>query len=282
MGNQLSYRETLMSSSLIDILILIFIYVNSCFILAWIKKDNSIMDIAWGLGFVGIAVWMEVFYPLEMRWLITLFVTVYGLRLALFLYYRNKGKPEDWRYANWRKDWGKYALLRSYFQVFILQGFFLFIISLSIQTPHFPPYNLDLKIYLGALIFLTGFTFESVSDYQLLQFKRSNPPKSEILRSGLWKYSRHPNYFGEILIWWGLFLISSAYGRWYIAILSPITISWLLIRVSGVPMLEEKYKNNPAYQEYIRTTNALIPNIRTFALHLLKLVGVRLKDEKTK
>ena len=271
-----------MVSSLIDILILVFIYVNSCFVIALIKRDNSIMDIAWGLGFVGIAAWMEVFYPLENRWLITLFVTIYGARLALFLYYRNRGKEEDWRYANWRKEWGKYALLRSYFQVFILQGFFLFIISLSIQTPQFPLDSLDIKIYVGILIFLVGFVFESVSDYQLLRFKRSNPPKNEIMRSGLWKYSRHPNYFGEILIWWGLFLISSAYGRWYIAILSPITISCLLIRVSGVPMLEEKYKNNPAYQEYIRTTNALIPNIRTFALDLLQLLGIQLNDEKIK
>ena len=124
------------------------------------------------------------------------------------------------------------------------------------------------------------FLFESVSDFQLLQFKRSNPTKNEIMRTGLWKYSRHPNYFGEILIWWGLFFISSAFGRWYIAILSPITISWLLIRVSGVPMLEEKYKNNPAYQEYIRTTNALIPNIRTFAQHLIGLCGSMIKRRK--
>ena len=134
------------------------------------------MDIAWGLGFVGIALWMEVFYPLESRWLLTSFVTIYGLRLATFLYYRNKDKDEDWRYANWRKQWGKYALLRSYFQVFILQGFFLLIISISIISPQLPPDILDIKIYLGTVIFLIGFAFESISDYQLLQFKQSNPP----------------------------------------------------------------------------------------------------------
>ena len=100
------------------------------------------------------------------------------------------------------------------------------------------------------------------------------------MRSGLWKYSRHPNYFGEILIWWGLFLISAAFGRWYIAVISPLTITWLLIRVSGVPMLEEKYKNNPAYQEYIQTTNALVPNIRTFANYLFKRFGKILAGRK--
>jgi steroid 5-alpha reductase family enzyme len=245
----------------IDGALLLFLYMHLLFIIAQRKGDNSVADIGWGLGFVLIAWWVHAFFPDEWTGLSALLVSLWGLRLSLYLLVRNRRQgKEDWRYARWREQWGRWAIVRAYLQVFLLQGLFLWIIALPLmQRPAAGP--LHWYQILGLLLWLTGFLWEAVADRQLLRFKSDPANEGRIMQEGLWKLSRHPNYFGEILLWWGIFLFALPFGNWLIGLLSPLTITWLLVRVSGVPMLEEKYEGDPAYQEYARTTNALLPDL---------------------
>lgn len=239
----------------------VFFYMSLLFLLAQILRDNSIADIAWGPGFVGIAWILFFLYPAGIL-LPTILLSLWGFRLAIHLLLRKiREKKEDWRYAAWRKSWGKWFLLRSYFQVFMLQGFFMWVISLPFMQR---PVESDpgLLTLIGTGIFLFGWLWESVSDYQLQQFKSKPAHRGKILQTGLWALSRHPNYFGEIVLWWGLWLLLLPHGHWYVTILSPLTITWLLSRVSGVPMLEAKYRDKPEFLAYAQKTPALIPRLK--------------------
>lgn len=240
----------------------VFVYMNLLFALALAVKKNDIVDVAWGLGFILIAALSLTLVPgyHPRRLLVSLLVLVWGMRLAGYIYLRNRGKKEDFRYAKWRKDWGRNWVLRSYLQVFLLQGFFM----LTIAYPVFiyrggsaPGWNwLDL---IGLLVWLTGFFFEAVGDAQLRRFKLDSTNKGMIMDRGLWRYTRHPNYFGESAMWWGIFLISLSYPLGWTAIFSPVIITFLLLRVSGIPLLEKKYQTDPAYREYVRRTSGFIP-----------------------
>jgi len=196
---------------------------------------------------------------------------IWGLRLSIYLFIRNWSNPEDWRYAKWRKEWGKYFYIRSFLQVFLLQGFFMLIISSPIIMSAFDnvtfikPYTHTpiLLFSFGLILWLIGFIFESVGDYQLFIFKRDNANKGKVMRFGLWQYTRHPNYFGEACMWWGIFVLSCVSAENVIGILlrmiGPATITFLLLRVSGVTMLESKYKGNEEYEAYKKITSAFIP-----------------------
>ncbi len=243
--------------------VIVLFYVIFWFVIAQIIKDNGIMDVAWGLGFVLISWAFHFNYGYPSGLLLPILVTIYGLRLSVHIFVRNLGHGEDWRYANWRREWGKTVVIRAFFQVFILQGICMWIIALPLiaveknigETNHF------FLPYVGLLLWTLGFLWESISDWQLLSFKKSPGNKGKILTTGLWAYSRHPNYFGELTLWWGFFLLCLPHSIWWIAIASPLLITFLINRVSGVPMLEAKYRDNPAYQAYIANTNALIPKI---------------------
>ncbi len=237
-------------------------YMLVWYTLAQWKKDNSIVDIGWGFGFVLLAFLLEYTFGLKPN-LVLWIVAIWGLRLSIYLYFRNKNKDEDWRYQEWRKEWGKWAPVYALFKVFLLQGAFLWVIALPITASagvsRIQAGWIWWLLPIGVLFWITGFLWEAIADGQLYRFKANPDNRGKILRSGLWGYSRHPNYFGEILLWWGIFLIAMAgHGQWW-TIISPMTITWLLNRVSGVPMLEKKYADNPEYQEYINQTNALIP-----------------------
>jgi steroid 5-alpha reductase family enzyme len=242
---------------LIEVLLLVFAYMVCAFLLALWKRDNSIVDIFWGFGFVLIAwytllrVWA--FEPAQM--LITGLVTVWGLRLSLHILTRKIGKPEDFRYAQWRKEWGKWFVPRSFFQIFMLQG----ALMLAISTPiiltnlYFSPASIWFTVA-GAAVWIFGFVFEAVGDAQLRKFVKTKK-EGEVMRTGLWKYTRHPNYFGEATMWWGIFVISA---NW-LAVVSPLTLTFLLLFVSGVPMLEKKYAGNPQWEDYKKKTSVFIP-----------------------
>jgi len=240
----------------------IFIYMNLIFFLAALLRKNDIVDVAWGLGFVTISLTMLILYPGydQRRLLVSLLIAIWGLRLAGYIFLRNRGKQEDFRYAAWRKQWGKHWLIRSYLQVFILQGFFMLTIAypviLYLQPGSSQPGILD---FLGLIIWLIGFYFEAVGDAQMMRFKADPANKGRIMDQGLWCYTRHPNYFGETAMWWGIFFITLAQPHGWIGVVSPVVISFLLLRVSGVPMLEKKYAENPAYREYIRRTSSFFP-----------------------
>jgi steroid 5-alpha reductase family enzyme len=232
------------------------------FIAQW-KKDNSIVDVFWGLGFCFIAL-AGFFFSEEKSvrsWCMLIMVLVWGLRLSWYIGARNHGKPEDFRYAQWRKEWGKNAWWRAYLQVFLLQGFFMFIVSLPIiHVMSFSNASLDLAFYIGISLWLIGFLTEAIGDAQMKRFKARPGTKGQLIEEGLWAISRHPNYLGEILLWWGIFLVAFGAPSWHISLISPIVITWLLTSVSGVPMLEKKYEGRPDFEAYKRRVPALFPD----------------------
>lgn len=245
-----------------DVMLLIFMYFFIFFIVGTLIKNNSIVDMGWGIGFVLVA-WF-VFLRSETQplpqILMTLFVSVWGLRLFYHILKRNLGKPEDFRYATWRKEWGKYIIPRAFLQVYMLQGVFMFLVSLSVIL--FPSVvtqvNLPVMI-VGACIWILGFFFEAVGDYQLKVFLANPENRGTLMRTGLWQFTRHPNYFGEATMWWGIFLIALSGGTSLFAIISPITITCLLLFVSGIPLLEKSMKTKPGFEEYARKTSIFIP-----------------------
>lgn len=239
--------------------LIVFVYMVLWFLLSHWKKDYSLVDIAWGLGFVVLAIWTHLSHlELGGNILFLLMIALWGSRLAIYLFLRNLRQGEDWRYAKMKADWGSKIAVHAFFKIFMLQGILMWIIALPIMQIQFQasyPFQIA-----GFILWFFGFLWESIADWQLFQFKKQPSNKGKIMTTGLWRYSRHPNYFGEIVLWWGIFIFTIPYSDTWLILLSPLTISWLLIRVSGVPMLERKYKNNPAYQEYIQNTNALLPN----------------------
>jgi len=232
------------------------------FIIAQIQKDNSIVDIFWGLGFCVVAIFSLIRSgnTSVRAFLVTGLVLIWGTRLAWYIARRNIGQGEDFRYVEMRKRWGKFELIGAYLNVFVLQGVLMFLISLpaqmSILYGHSPINLLDIS---GTVIWLVGFYFEAAGDAQMKRFKSDAANKGKIMTSGLWSLTRHPNYFGEILMWWGIFIIALNASHWYASLFGSLLITFFLMKVSGVPMLEKKYKDNPEYQEYIRKTPELFP-----------------------
>ena len=234
------------------------------FFVAQILKDNSIVDIAWGLGFVFVAVFTLVgFSDLQYRQiLITLLILIWGLRLSLHILLRKRGQGEDYRYRSWRKEWGKYFPVKSYFNIFVLQGILILVISLPVVLVNTTLSGQDTWLdAAGLVIWSLGFVFEFLSDWQLSSFKKDPHNKGKIMDKGLWKWSRHPNYFGEITMWWGIFIIalSSPYGIF--SLISPLLITNLIIFYSGIPLLEKKYKDNEEFKSYAKKTPILLPRI---------------------
>lgn len=240
----------------------VWVYMTLAFVLALILKDNSIVDILWGPGFVLVASVSLALGPHVGRrpWLVTALVVLWGFRLATHILVRKLGKGEDFRYAHWRRAWGRSFVLRSYIQIFILQGIFLLIIAspvILIAASSGP--RLGVWDGLGGLVWVAGFVFEVASDAQMERFKREPANKGRIIGTGLWRYSRHPNYFGEAAMWWGIFLIGLAVPRGWMGLLSPVLITVLLTKVSGVPLLEKKYAGNAEFAAYARRTSGFIP-----------------------
>lgn len=226
-------------------------------------KNSSIVDIFWGFGFILIVWLVFALAPhgyLPRRLLVALLVTLWGVRLALHIGSRNWGKPEDFRYARWRKENGPRWWWVSYFKVFLLQGSIMWILSaplIAAQTSGFPAILTPMDL-LGMCIWGAGLLFESVADAQLAYFKKNPSSRGRILTSGLWKFSRHPNYFGEAVLWWGYYLLALAAGAGW-TVFAPILMTFLLVKVSGVSMLEKTLKSKPGYEEYMNNTNAFVP-----------------------
>jgi len=242
--------------------LIIFFYAIVWFSFALAKGRNDVADIAWGGGFVCAALTAYIVQGVnEGRALLILaLVTTWGLRLMLHIGWRNRGKPEDHRYKAWREEWGESFLLRTFLQVFLLQGFLVLIISLPVTwvlTHNGPPINILDTV--GVCIWIFGFSFEAIGDFQLLQFKSKPANKGKIITSGLWRYTRHPTYFGEVTLWWGLFIICLSVPGVLWTIVGPVTITYLILKVSGTPMLEKRYADNPQYAKYIQSTSAFFP-----------------------
>lgn len=242
--------------------LLVLGFMIGMFLLALILKDNGIVDIGWGIGFILIAATGLYLndQPDPRQWLMAGLVALWGLRLSIYIFLRNRGKGEDFRYANWRKEWGKNWVIRSFFQVFMLQGFVMLVVATPLWlTMQFRGGPLNWLDYLGTIIFLKGLIIESLGDFQLLIFKKKPSNKGKIMTTGIWKYSRHPNYFGEALLWWGIALVAMNIPYGYIGLIGTIAINYFLIFVSGIPMLEKGMDNRPGWAEYKRKTSAFIP-----------------------
>jgi len=243
-------------------LLVIFLYAISWFVLAVLRDRNDVADIAWGGGFVLAAITANIVGGTKdpRSTLALTLVIIWGFRLMLHISIRNHGKPEDHRYRAWRKDWGDSYLVRSFLQVFLLQGFLLLIISLPVTytITHMGP-RIGLPGVIGSFVWLIGFLFEAVGDYQLLHFKRNPANKGRIMKYGLWRYTRHPNYFGEVTLWWGIFLICLPVPGSLWTVVGPLTITWLILKVSGTPLLEKRYVDNPEYADYIKKTSPFFP-----------------------
>ncbi|MGQ1787172.1 MULTISPECIES: DUF1295 domain-containing protein [unclassified Saccharicrinis] len=244
--------------------LLIWLLVTLLWIWSVIIKNVSIVDLFWGFGFVVINtfyVWMtgEV-NPRKI--LIFTLVTLWGLRLSVYLAFRNIGQGEDFRYQEFRRKYGaeRYWWF-SYFQTFILQGVLMMIVSLPLLgvSSGTGSGELNLLDYAGIVLWCIGFVFEAGGDYQLSRFKSDAANKGKVLNTGLWKYTRHPNYFGDSAVWWSYALFSVAAGSYW-QIVGSVIMTWLIIRVSGVAMLEKTLQHSkPEYQEYIDKTSSFFP-----------------------
>ncbi|MBI3654580.1 MAG: DUF1295 domain-containing protein [Acidobacteria bacterium] len=228
------------------------------------KRDASIVDSFWGPGFALIG-WVSFFltngYQPRQLLLVAL-VTIWGLRLGVHIFTRNHGKGEDYRYRAMRKQHGDKFPLVSLFTVFGFQGLLMWFISLPLQIAQVStlPDKLTGFDYLGAMVWAIGFLFEALGDYQLKQFKADPKNKGKVMEAGLWRYTRHPNYFGDATLWWGYFLIACAVPYGVYTLLSPLTMTIFLMKVSGVSLLEKSLqKNKSGYAEYIARTSSFFP-----------------------
>jgi steroid 5-alpha reductase family enzyme len=247
-------------------LLLIMSLLAGLWLISLAIKDASIIDIFWGTGFVILAWWYRYLMDLsDYRSLIfCIIVSIWGIRLSIHLGNRNIGKPEDYRYQEWRKQYGKNFWWVSFLRVFLLQGFLMWIIgSIMLIGQTNKSNELIWLDYLGLIVWLFGLAFEVIGDYQLLTFKRNPENIGKVLNTGLWKFTRHPNYFGDALLWWGFFLfsISASYG--WLFIFSPILMTFLLMKVSGVALLEKKLvETKSQYKTYIANTPAFFPKFK--------------------
>ena len=226
--------------------------------------DASIVDIWWGPGFAVVAVASHRMAA-PGNTLITALTVVWGLRLGIYLLVRNAGKGEDPRYQAMRRyheQHGRSFALVSLLTVFGLQGLLQWFISLPIQLAQHAgtPALSSWPVAVGTSLWTVGLFFETVGDFQLARFKKDTASAGQVMDRGLWRYTRHPNYFGDFCVWWGLYLVALGSPGTWISIGSPLVMGFLLMRVSGVPMLERTIgRRRPGYAEYIRRTSAFFP-----------------------
>ena len=231
-------------------------------VVSLLRRDVSIIDIFWGCGFV-LVTWISLATADRLQpgsGLLALMVTLWGLRLAGYLAWRKSGKPEDYRYVAMRRQHGKRFPLVSLVTVFGLQGILIWIISLPIQVGISSAPGWPWAASLGVTLWSIGLFFESVGDYQLARFKADPANRGRVLDRGLWRYTRHPNYFGDFLVWWGIYLVAMQPSSWWWTVVGPLLMSVLLIRVSGVKLLESSLQTRvTGYDQYIRNTSAFFP-----------------------
>jgi len=253
--------------SFFNILFLGFAVVMVMMTLLWIVsiivRNVSIVDLFWGLGFVLAAG----FYFLKTegyeprKTILLAMVTIWGLRLSFYLAWRNIGEGEDFRYAQFRKNYGNRYWWISFFQTFLLQGILMGLISAPLLgAQYYGNHNtLGILDYVGILLWLTGFIFETVGDLQLARFKADTSNKGKVMDKGLWRYTRHPNYFGDSAVWWGYGFLCMAAGS-YLPVLGSILMTFVIIKISGVGLLEKSLKEKkPQYRDYAEKTSAFFP-----------------------
>lgn len=254
---------------MITIIVALFLFFNLFYFIGLRKKDFSIIDVAWGLSFLLIYLVGGQNYdePLNARLIIIgVFVAIWAFRLSGYILFRSiKKGQEDFRYAAWREEWGDRVNQIAYVKIYMLQ----LLLALIIASPLILIFKFNSAIefgtpldIVGVILWIVGFLFESVGDYQKHKFKSIKENKNKFCTVGLWSYTRHPNYFGEALLWWGIFFISINIVPLYYAVWGPLILNFLLLKVSGVAMLEESYEKRSGFADYEKVTNRFIPWFR--------------------
>ena len=243
----------------------LFLVFNIGFVFYLITNHLKVIDLFWGMGHLYIA--LMSYYQLNQinsdyklkPTICTILTIFWAIRLTSYLFIRNINQGEDFRYQKLKDSWKGPIFLNAYFKIFMFQGVVLGITSLTIvfiMKGNIPDKLIWID-YLGIVLFVTGFLWESIADTQLYLFKKKNP--NEYYNGGLWKYSRHPNYFGEILLWWGMWVFSISSGYWYYSIFAPIVIHFMILKVSGIPFLKNRFDKSKDQKSYVNKKNALIP-----------------------
>jgi len=229
-----------------------------------VRKDVSFVDSLWSLFFLIAAVVFALSaQPLSFKGTFVLcLVVIWALRLSIYITARNWGEPEDYRYQTIRTKYEPGFTFKSLYIVFGLQGVLAWLVALPLLPAIASSSTMNGIDILASILWLVGFGFEAVGDYQLSRFKAREDSKGRVLDKGLWRYTRHPNYFGDFCIWWSFYLFAVASGGWW-SIASPLLMSLLLLKVSGVAMLEKTIsERRPEYAEYVGRTNAFFPGPR--------------------
>lgn len=225
-----------------------------------IKKDVSIVDSLWSVFFIisTSVIYLQIDAPSLRAQIVTLLVLIWGVRLSLYITIRHWGHQEDHRYQTIRANNNPGFNFKSLYLIFILQAVLAWIIAMPLFFSVTAENSFTHIDFIGIAFWLVGMIFESVADYQLWKFKKKPENAGKILTAGLWKYTRHPNYFGEFMIWWGYFCFAWSAGA-YFTVFSPIIMTFLLMKFSGVGLLEQTMKLRPGYEKYMKTTNAFFP-----------------------
>ena len=248
-------------AELLTTLVVVFGLMTLTWSVSIVRRDASIVDIVWGLGFVliGWAVYLRHADGLTWSKILLAMVTVWGLRLAIHIGRRNLGKGEDYRYQAMRKKGPQTFARDSLFKVFYLQGVLMTLVSLPLQWGIGRAPDSGVLPVFGLGLYLVGLFFESVGDWQLSKFKADPANKGKVMDQGLWRYTRHPNYFGDFCVWWGIYLVALAAGHWW-TIVGTLVMSALLMRYSGAGLLEKTIgSRRPGYDEYVARTNGFFP-----------------------
>jgi steroid 5-alpha reductase family enzyme len=255
----------------------LLIYLIVAFIVGTIKKNNGIMDIFYGPGYFVVTFTCFITNIILtgttslQKIVVTILVLIWAIRLASYVYIRNRGKPEDYRYAAMRERWKTNAVLKSLLKIYFFQGFVIFLVDIPswlviiTEPPSFGPFPtgaedfINTLLVLGIFIWVVGFLFETIGDWSLYRFRQNPENKGKVMESGLWKYTQHPNYFGEVTQWWALFVIALGTPFGFITLIGPLFITFMIIRVSGVRLLDKRFEADDEYAAYKRRTSKFFP-----------------------
>ncbi len=241
---------------------IVLAYMTLWFVIGLCLKRNDVADTAWGIGFIVASLVPIIAYGFntDRSLLVTMLVLVWGLRLAYHITLRNIKKTEDARYKAWRDSWGAWFIPRSFLQIYVLQGILLILVVMPVLIINtYRGGDITFFDLLGLVVWTLGFYFEARGDRELRAFIKNPDNKGKILNTGLWKYTRHPNYFGEVTQWWGIWIIALSVPFGWVGIIGPLTITVLILKVSGVPMLEKHMEQNPLFAEYKAKTSKFFP-----------------------
>lgn len=240
--------------------ILLFLYMSLCYLAAVVKKKADFADLAWGPGFILVAWTSLILGRITVYGLIVnTLITIWAIRLALHIYLRNRNRDEDFRYQSLKKKWGNFYL-RLFSDVFLLQGCILYVVALPVIWIHtHPAKNSRHILWIALPVWLIGFVIETIADRQLAVFKRDPSNKNKLFTLGLWSYVRHPNYLGELIQWWAIWVMAAFLPFGWALIISPVLLTFLIVYISGIQPLEEKLLKRADFKVYAKNTPSLIP-----------------------